>query len=134
MVGRVRAIDTNVLVRLMVRDDPRQAEAADRFIENGAWVGVVVLAEAVWVFGGLYQRGAEMVAAAIEQLLEHKHLIFQDAEAIRDALTLFRLRPALGFSDCLILCLANKAGHGPLGTFDRALGKVEGVQNLRELR
>jgi predicted nucleic-acid-binding protein len=127
----MRAIDTNVLVRLMVRDDPRQAEAADRFIENGAWVGVVVLAEAVWVFGGLYQRGAEMVAAAIEQLLEHQHLVFQDAQAIRDALTLFRSRPALGFSDCLILCLASKAGHGPLGTFDRALGKVEGVQNLR---
>jgi len=131
MVEPVRAIDTNVLVRLMVRDDPRQADAADRFIENGAWVSVVVLAEAVWVFGGLYHRGAEMVAAAIEQLLEHKHLTFQDADAVVEALALFRTRPALGFSDCLILRLAGKAGHGPLGTFDRRLGKVEGVQNLR---
>jgi len=127
----VRAIDTNVLVRLMVRDDTRQAEAADRFIENGAWVSVVALAEAVWVFGALYHRSAELVAAAIEQLLEHKHLVFQDADAVAESLALFRAKPALGFSDCLILRLAGKAGHEPLGTFDRRLGKVEGVQNLR---
>jgi predicted nucleic acid-binding protein len=43
---------------------------------------------------------------------------------------LFRSRPALGFSDGLTLHLARKAGHLPLGTFDRALGKVEGTQKL----
>jgi predicted nucleic acid-binding protein len=47
------------------------------------------------------------------------------------ALDLFRSRPALGFSDCLILELARKAGHRPLAAFDRALGKVEGTQSLK---
>ena len=45
----MRAIDTNVLVRLLVRDDPRQCEAAEGFIAKGAWVSHLVLVETVWV-------------------------------------------------------------------------------------
>jgi predicted nucleic acid-binding protein len=45
-------------------------------------------------------------------------------------LTLFRSEPVLGFSDCLILQLARKAGHLPLGTFDRNIGKIDGAQKL----
>ncbi len=43
---------------------------------------------------------------------------------------IFRRRPALGFSDCLLLELARKAGHLPLGTFDRELSKLDGAQKL----
>jgi len=43
---------------------------------------------------------------------------------------LFRARPALGFTDCLIVELARKAGNLPLGTFDRSLGKLDGAQRL----
>ena len=43
----------------------------------------------------------------------------------------FQERPALGFSDCLILEVARKAGHLPLGTFDRDLGELEGAERLR---
>ena len=57
-------------------------------------------------------------------------LILQDSDVVAAALDLFRSRPALGFSDCLMLQLARKAGHLPLGTFDRALGKIEGAQKL----
>jgi predicted nucleic acid-binding protein len=42
----------------------------------------------------------------------------------------FRKRPALGFSDCLIVEVARKAGHIPVGTFDRELGRLEGVQRI----
>jgi predicted nucleic-acid-binding protein len=45
----MRAVDTNVLVRMVVGDDPRQTNAAELFVEAGAWVSVVVLAEATWV-------------------------------------------------------------------------------------
>jgi predicted nucleic acid-binding protein len=45
-------------------------------------------------------------------------------------MALFHSRPVLGFSDCLILQLARKAGHLPLGTLDRNLGKIEGTQKL----
>jgi predicted nucleic acid-binding protein len=57
-------------------------------------------------------------------------LVLQDSEAVQDALKLFKAKPALGFSDCLMLHVAQKAGHLPLGTFDRSLAKVDGAQEL----
>jgi predicted nucleic-acid-binding protein len=62
--------------------------------------------------------------------LNHKDLTLQDSDTVAAALDLFRSRPALGFSDCLMFHLARKAGHLPLGTFDRALGKTTGAQKL----
>jgi predicted nucleic-acid-binding protein len=126
----MRAIDTNVLVRLITRDDARQAASAERFVQSGAWVSVVALAEATWVLRALYQRSATDISIAVEMLLNHKDLTLQDSDTVAAALELFRSRPALGFSDCLMVHLARKAGHLPLGTFDRALGKVEGAQKL----
>jgi predicted nucleic-acid-binding protein len=63
-------------------------------------------------------------------LLNHQSLVLQDAEVISAALELFRTRPALGFSGCLIFHLAQKSGHTPLGTFDRHLARVDGTQRL----
>jgi len=126
----MRAIDANVLVRLITRDDPRQASSAGSFVAKGAWVSVLALTEAIWVLDTVYERSANELATAVEMLLNHQELTLQDADAVAAALELFRSRPALGFSDCLMLNLARKAGHLPLGTFDRALGRVEGTQNL----
>jgi len=126
----MRAADTNILVRIITRDDDRQAASADIFINNGAWVSVLALAEATWVLRTAYQRSASSILSAVEMLLKHKDLTLQDSDAVAEALELFRSRPALGFSDCLMVHLARKAGHLPLGTFDRALGKVEGTQKL----
>lgn len=126
----MRAVDTNVLVRLITRDDARQAALADEFVESGAWVSILALAEASWVLQQLYDRTAAELAVAIAVLLDHKDLSLQAREVVSAALDLFRERPSLGFSDCLILELARKAGHLPLGTFDRHLGKVEGAQRL----
>ena len=63
-------------------------------------------------------------------LLNHRELTVQDPDVVERALGHFRKRPSLGFSDCLVLESARKAGHGPLGTFDRDLGRVEGAQLL----
>ena len=126
----MRAIDTNVLVRLVTRDDARQAASADVFVEKGAWVSILALAEATWVLAAVYERSTADLVIAVEMLLNHKDLTLQDSDVVVAALELFRSRPALGFSDCLMLHLARKAGHLPLGTFDRALGKVEGSQKL----
>jgi predicted nucleic acid-binding protein len=49
---------------------------------------------------------------------------------LRRPSSVFRRRPAVGFSDCLILEVAQKAGYGPLGTFDRDLAKLDGAQKL----
>ena len=128
--GAVRALDTNVLVRLVTRDDAKQLAAAEAFVARGAWVPHLVLAEMTWVLTSVYDRGPEEIATAVEMLLNHQHLTLQDSEAVAAAVERFRSRPALGFSDCLVLEVARKAGHLPLGTFDRNLGKLDGVQRL----
>ncbi len=126
----MRAVDTNVLVRLLTRDDPKQVAAAEEFVERGAWVSHLVLAEATWVLMSIYERGPAEIATAVEMLLNHQHLTLQDPDAVAAAVEHFRGRPALGFSDCLVLAIARKAGHLPLGTFDRNLAKLDGTHRL----
>ena|SRR5947209_756750 len=126
----MRAIDTNVILRLITGDDPRQTSSAEAFVSRGAWVSVLAIAETAWVLAAVYDRKPADIATAIEMLLNHRDLTLQDSDVVAAALDLFRLRPALGFSDCLMIEMARKAGHLPLGTFDRALGKIDGAQKL----
>ncbi len=126
----MRAVDTNVLIRLILRDDVRQAAIAERFIERGAWVAHLVVAEAMWVLGTVYARSASEIATAVEMLLEHQQLVVQEAEVVSAAVRTFRARPALGFSDCLLLEIVRKAGHLPLGTFDKDLSKADGAERI----
>ena len=127
----MRAVDTNVLVRLLARDDPRQAAAAESFVGGGAWVSHLVLAETTWVLATVFARSAVQIAAAIAHLLQHEALVVQDPDVVAQALVQMKTKPALGFSDCLILEVARKAGHLPLGTFDRALGRLPGASKLK---
>jgi predicted nucleic-acid-binding protein len=124
------AIDTNVLIRLLVRDDEKQVKLADKFIAKGAWVSHLVLAEALWVLDSVYSLSAAQLIEALSLLLAHESLVLQDADTVSAALTHFQSKPALGFSDCLVLEIARKAGHVPLGTFDKALSKLANTQKL----
>lgn len=124
------AVDTNVLVRLITRDDTRQVAAAEAFIAKGAWVSHLVLAETVWVLSAAYDLGAAQIATAVEMLIDHQELTLQDSDVVVAALEQFRSHASVGFSDCLVLEIARKAGHSPVGTFDRALGRLNGAQRL----
>lgn len=126
----MRAVDTNVLVRLMTRDDARQVVLAETFVAKGAWVPLLAVAEATWVLASVYDCGPEDIATAVEMLLSHHQLTVQDSETVAAAVARFRRRPRVGFSDCLMLEVARKAGHVPLGTFDRELGTIDGAQRL----
>ena len=126
----MRAIDTNVLIRLITRDDARQAAAAEAFVKKGAWVSVLALAETTWVLTSVYDISHKELAQAIEMLLNHQDLALQYPDTVAAALNLYRATPALGFSDCLLLELARRDGHLPLGTFDRNLAKVSATQRL----
>jgi predicted nucleic-acid-binding protein len=126
----MRAVDTNVLVRLLARDHAKQASAADDAIAKGAWVSNLVLAEALWVLDAVYERTPKQLVAALDLLLAHETLVLQDADVVAAAVTQFRAKPALGFSDCLVLEIARKAGQLPLVTFDKALGRLDGAQRL----
>jgi predicted nucleic-acid-binding protein len=126
----MRAVDTNVLVRLITRDDARLVAAAEDFVAKGALVSHLALAETAWVLDAVYERTAADIARAVELLLNHQELSLQDPDVVVAALDRFKGRPAVGFSDCLLLEIARKAGHGPLGTFDRDLGRFDGAHTL----
>lgn len=70
------------------------------------------------------------LVTAIEMLQSHRDFTLQDPDVVAAALDQYRARPALGFTDCLILEIARKAGHMPLGTFDRSLSKLDGTARL----
>ncbi len=125
----MHAVDTNVLVRLITRDN-KQTAAAEAFVARGAWVSHLVLAETAWVLAAAYDVPAQKIATAVEMLLSHRELAVQDPDVVAAALESFRAKPALGFSDCLVLEIARKAGHLPLATFDKALSKLDGTQRL----
>jgi|ERR1041385_3587415 predicted nucleic-acid-binding protein len=124
----MRAVDTNILVRVITRDDPQQLSAAETYISRGAWVSTVVLAETSWVLGAVYGLSDGQLATVIEMLLSHEHFSLQDPDVVSAALNNFRAAQAPGFTDCLILEIARKAGHLPVGTFDKRLSKLEGAE------
>jgi predicted nucleic-acid-binding protein len=126
----MRAVDTNVVVRLITRDDPRQTARAEAFVSKGAWVSHIVLVEVIWVLDSVFELSHKQLVTAVDMLLNHRDLVLQDPELVTAALARFRRRPRLGFSDCMVLESARKAGHVPLATFDKELGKLDDVQRL----
>ena len=126
----MRAVDTNALVRLVARDDPRQLLHVERFIAAGAWVPHLVLVEFVWVLESVYGAARPTIARAVSMLLQHESLVVQDADVVELALRHFQSQASVQFSDCLILEVARKAGHLPLGTFDRGLAKSAGAVRI----
>src|SRR6185295_3615870 len=113
-----RAADTNVIVRLIARDDPKQLAVALEAASNGLWISHVVMAEVAWVLESAYGRNRRDIATALELLLGHPDLAVQDPDVVRAAIDSFSTHRGVDFSDCLILEVARKAGHGPLLTFD----------------
>jgi len=102
----MRAVDTNLLVRLLVRDDVRQVAAAESFVAKGAWVSQLVLAETIWVLDAVYDRTPAQLSKALELLLNHSTLTLQDADVVGLALKSFRAKPTLAFYHCLVLEIA----------------------------
>src|ERR1700736_4169986 len=107
----MRAVDTNVLIRLITRDDAKQTAAAEAFVAAGALVSHLVLAEAMSVMDSICELSAEKIVVTVEMLLNHATLIVQDADVVEAALGRFRRRSAPDFSDCLVLEIARKPGN-----------------------
>lgn len=121
----MRAIDTNVLIRLIVRDDQKQTERAERFTSRGAWVSHLALVETIWVLTSVYERNRTQIERAVEMILAHETLVVQNTETVAISLALFKASKGVDFSDCMMIATAVRAGHAPLGTFDAKLGRVE---------
>jgi predicted nucleic-acid-binding protein len=71
------------------------------------------------------------MSTAVEMLLNHRDLTLQDADVVTSPLDHYRKRPMVDFSGCLVLEIARKPGHLPVGTFDRDFAKLDDVQRLR---
>ena len=126
----MRAIDTNILVRLVVRDDEKQARAALALVGGGAWVSHIVLAEAIWVLRSAFGLARGELVNTLDNLLKHETLEIQDADVVAAALEIFRAEKKVDFTDCLVLESARRAGRRPLMTFDRDLAKLDGAEKL----
>ncbi len=120
-------LDTNVLVRYLAQDDRAQAAAASKLIETQCtaeapgFVGLVVLAEVVWVSESSYGASRAEVAEIVKRILSSSQLTVQDAEVVWQALRTFESGRA-DFADCLIHQSALAAGCTKSVTFDRRAG------------
>ena len=112
------AIDTNVLVRLLVRDDPAQAaRAAVLFDKNEIYICKTVLLETAWVLRFSYALNAPVILDALKQVLGLRQVTVEDAPAVADALGLFEA--GMEFADALHLC-SSRTGVS-FATFDKRM-------------
>jgi predicted nucleic-acid-binding protein len=132
----VIALDTNVLVRFLVQDDPEQSRVAGEIIdqltdEAPGFVSREVLVELVWVLERAYRLARAEIAGAIDGLLASTELAVEGADAIGAALELYR-NDGFGFADLMIAAAARRAGASELLTFDRKAARLPGVRLLGE--
>ena len=126
------ALDTNVLVRLVTRDDEAQAARAKalfdaRGSEEGAlFVSDIVLAEVCWVLERSYRLSQQAIATVIRALLDNSTVRLESPPAVRDALDYFT-RGSIGFPDCLIVAKAQHQGCRHTLTFDRRMASLPEV-------
>ena len=117
-------LDTNVLVRYIVQDDPEQAAAAARLIEgrctarSPGYVSVPVLVELVWVLTTAYRHGKAAVVSVIRQVLRTAEFTVEDRDTVLAGLREFE-SGAADFADCLIAYRNHARGCTCTYTFDR---------------
>lgn len=129
------ALDTNVLIRLIVRDDEAQAACAKALVDECAlqddalFVSDAVLAEFTWTLARAYQRDRGDIARALRALLDNATIRLESPPAVRMALAEYESGPA-DFPDCLIVAKASAAGCKTIVTFDRRMQKLPSVRLL----
>ena len=128
-------VDTNVLVRYFVRDDPDQAAKADTWIEQiretgeKIFINPVVLCELVWVLGSGYKNPRHAIADIVERVLNTIHFEVQERHLVAMALKDFRSSRA-DFADCLIGWINGHAGCVNTVSFDQGTADLPGFEVL----
>ena len=130
------ALDTNVLVRLLVRDDERQFAAASRLVRQAAAGGEPVLImlctllETEWVLRSRYRLDKASVMGAFTQLLESSDVEFEHEPTVEEALYLCSRLSKVGFADCLMNARAAHLGRSRFVTFDVGASKLPRAELL----
>jgi predicted nucleic-acid-binding protein len=125
----LKGIDTNILLRIITTDDPKQAERATRFLREQRqhapfWINRIVLCELVWALTSSFRFDRQRVADVLALLLRSDEVAIEGHRAVRDALYLFRTSRA-DFSDCLIGLSNGLAGCARTATFDRRAAALD---------
>jgi predicted nucleic-acid-binding protein len=128
----VTGIDTNLLIRLAMQDDPIQCAKVDLFMaglsrQEVSFISLVTLVESVWVLGKVYNRSKSDIAQFVQGLLDAPELKMEGAEAVSQALQRFKAS-TVGFADCLIERSGALAGCRETVTFDQDASKFAGMR------
>jgi predicted nucleic-acid-binding protein len=128
----VIGIDTNLLIRLAIQDDPIQCAKVELFLaglsrQEVGFISLVSLIESVWVLAKVYNRSKPDIAEFVQRLLDAPELTLEGAEAVSQALQRFKSSTA-GFADCLIERSGALAGCRETVTFDQDASKSAGMR------
>jgi len=127
-------LDTNVLVRYIAQDDPKQSALASKLIDgltidNPGFITIVTVVELVWVLQSCYKSTKVEIVNVLNALIASKEMIVENTETVIRAIRIFSLSKA-DFSDCLIERSADKAGCEYSVTFDIGAIKHAGFKSL----
>jgi predicted nucleic-acid-binding protein len=122
-------LDTNVLIRYLTQDDPKQSATANHFIKKSVshgenlWIGLITLCETVWVLERAYSLSKSEITEVLRSLLSTKQIQFQEKDSVWQALGDFEESRNVSFSDCLIgrQNLSHECSH--TYTFDKEAAK-----------
>ena len=129
------SLDTNILVRYLVKDDELQFALAEKLIQavlqagQKLYIPITVTLELEWVLRSNFGFGKDQIINTISSLLASVELSFESEAAAEVALALYQRNKA-DFADCVHVALAHAAGERPLWTFDRAASKLDGARML----
>lgn len=127
-------LDTNVIIRYIMQDDPQQSAQATRTIEKlstdePGFIPIVATVELAWVLDACYSLSRNQIGDALEALLRTKELVVDRAESVSRATRTFRATKA-NLADCLIAACADAAGCAHTTTFDRGAARHAGMRLL----
>jgi predicted nucleic-acid-binding protein len=124
-------LDTNVLVRYIMQDDPKNSPKVNKLIEsldadNRGYITMVSVVELYWVLTTCYELTGQQAAQALEVILRTKQFLVERSDQVMRALRVFGDGPA-DFADCLIERSAAGAGCAQTMTFDVGASKHAGM-------
>jgi predicted nucleic-acid-binding protein len=127
-------LDTNVLIRYILRDDPAQsvkaAKLVERFTESDpGFISVVAVVETAWVLENVYGFADDAVAAAIERILQIDVIVVEHRLEVYLAMASVKQRRG-DFADALIGAIGTRAGCSRTLTFDRKASRLPGFELL----
>lgn len=119
----MKAIDTNIVIRLLIRDDERQYQLARKIVSNGAIIPITVLLETGWLLESRFRFGRADVVEALKQLIDAPGITVAEPVAVRAALDLYAR--GADFADAIHLVAAR--GAEAFVTFDRKMPRNDAI-------